>query len=390
MSACRIGFVMEQTMGHVTYQRSLAAWSKNDPSIIPTWFPIQYWRPDVWSRVPGVRNNASMYLSLRARDDLRRARAASHNDVLFFHTQGTAMCSVGFARRVPVVVSLDATPINMDTVAEGYNHRPDDDGAVSRLKRSIYRWVFRKAAALTTWNQWAKDSLIRDYLVPPDKVEVIPPGVDLELWRTDRSGAGLKASPRLLFVGGDFARKGGDVLMDALRAGLSERCEVDLVTGTEGIESNDRVRVHRGLTPADPALRRLFDEADVFVLPTRADCSPMAIVEAMAAGLPVVTTDVGAISEQIVDGETGLLTRPGDPADLGRALAELLNDPERLKTYGAAGRARAERCYDGPRNYTTLINLLKRSAGAPASAGSAAPDDEGNRRAPIGARAAGD
>ena len=175
MSACRIGFIMEQTMGHVTYQRSLASWSKNDASIIPTWFPIPYWRDDKWARIPGVRTNASMYLSLRARDDLRLARAGSECDVLFFHTQGTAMCSTGFARRVPVVVSLDATPINMDSVAEGYNHRPDDEGAVSRLKRSIYRWVFRKATALTTWNQWAKDSLIRDYLVPADKVEVIPP-----------------------------------------------------------------------------------------------------------------------------------------------------------------------------------------------------------------------
>ena len=173
------------------------------------------------------------------------------------------------------------------------------------------------------------------------------------------------------------------MLMDALRSGLSDRCEVDVVTGTEGIESSDRVRVHRGLTPADPGLRRLFDEADLFVLPTRADCSPLAIVEAMAAGLPVVTTDVGAISEQIVDGETGLLTRPGDPADLGHALATLLDDPELLKAYGEAGRRRAERCFDGKRNYATLMDLLKRSAGFPTSSAPTTPDDEGSRRIPI-------
>ena len=383
MSACRIGFVIEQTMGHITYNRSLASWSENDASIIPTWFPIPYWRPDVWSRIPGIRSSASMYLSFRARDDLRRARAASNQDVLFFHTQGTAMCSVGIARRVPVVISTDGTPINMDTMAEAYNHRPDEDGPVSRLKRSIYRWVYRNATALTTWNQWARDSLVHDYLVPPEKIEVIPPGVDLDLWRTDRSGARPDRAPRLLFVGGDFARKGGDVLLDALRAGLSERCEVDIVTGTEGIESTDRVRVHRGLTPTDPALRRLYNEADVFVLPTRADFSPMAVVEAMAAGLPVVTTDVGAISEQVVDGETGLLTRPGDAADLGRALAGLLDDPERLKAYGAAGRERAERRFDGHRNYTTLIDLLKRAAASRASTA------RGNPRVPVESPTAG-
>lgn len=386
MAACRIGFAIEQTMGHVTYYRNLQSWSKDDASIVPSWFPIPYWRPDAWARIPGVRNNASMYLSLRARDDLRRARAASHNDVLFFHTQGTAMCSAGFARRVPVVISTDGTPINMDTMAEAYGHRPDaEGGAVDRLKQAVYRWVFRRAAALTTWSRWVKDSLVDDYRVPAEKVEVIPPGVDLDVWRPNRSGAVSGRTPRLLFVGGDFARKGGDVLLEALRAGLSERCEVDVVTGTKGVESTDRVRVHQGLTPADPALRRLFDQADVFVLPTRADFSPMAVVEAMAAGLPIVTTRVGAIPEQVVDGETGLLTRPGDAVDLARALAALLDDPERLRAYGAAGRSRAERHYDGPRNYTALTDLLKRVAGFPTSAAAAARDDETSRRAPVGA-----
>ena len=143
------------------------------------------------------------------------------------------------------------------------------------------------------------------------------------------------------------------------------------------------MRVHRGLTHEGPELRRLFAEADLFVLPTLADCTPLAIVEAMAAGLAVVATDVGAISEQVVDGETGLLVPPGDPADLGLTLAGLLDDPGRLKAYGAAGRRRAERCYDGPRNYATLMDLLKRSAGFPTSAAATAPDDEESRRDPV-------
>ena len=96
------------------------------------------------------------------------------------------------------------------------------------------------------------------------------------------------------------------------------------------------------------------------MLPSLADCSPLAILEAMAAGLPVVATDVGAISEQVQDGVTGILVPPGDPVVLGRAITSLLDDPCRLRAFGAAGRLRAERLFDGRRNYQALIALLKR------------------------------
>lgn len=115
---------------------------------------------------------------------------------------------------------------------------------------------------------------MRDYHADPRKIEVIPPGVDLDFWRAERPRSAPKASPRVLFVGGDFVRKGGEVLLEALRAGLSERCQVDVVTDVDGVESSPNLRVHRGLGPSTPALKRLFDGADVFVLPTLAECSP--------------------------------------------------------------------------------------------------------------------
>ena len=86
---------------------------------------------------------------------------------------------------------------------------------------------------------------------------------------------------------------------------------------------------------------RLLAAADVFVQPSRSEGLPLAVLEAMAAGLPVVATRVGGMAEAIVEGETGLQIEPGDPEALAGALASLLAQPERRRRLGDAGRARA-------------------------------------------------
>jgi glycosyltransferase involved in cell wall biosynthesis len=91
---------------------------------------------------------------------------------------------------------------------------------------------------------------------------------------------------------------------------------------------------------------RLLAAADVFVLSSRSEGAPLSILEAMAAGLPVVASDVGGIGELVADGETGLLVPPGDPARLALALARVLDDRALRERLGAAGRARARERFD--------------------------------------------
>jgi glycosyltransferase involved in cell wall biosynthesis len=90
----------------------------------------------------------------------------------------------------------------------------------------------------------------------------------------------------------------------------------------------------------------LLADADVFVLPSRSEGHPVAILEAMAAGLPVVASRVGGVPEQVSHGETGLLVEPGDPDELAAALRRLATNPPLRHRLGAAGRERAERAFD--------------------------------------------
>jgi glycosyltransferase involved in cell wall biosynthesis len=83
-------------------------------------------------------------------------------------------------------------------------------------------------------------------------------------------------------------------------------------------------------------------------------------MEAMASGLPIITTNVGALAEEVDDGTIGLLVPPNDPGAIVKAVCSLASNPARLVAMGAAARTRAERLFDGKRNYKALIGVLKR------------------------------
>lgn len=360
------GFVMEQALGHRTHHQNLARWVADDAALCPVWMPIEEHLPDRWETLPGVRNNWSLKASLRARHALREAMRTQTLDALFLHTQTVSLFALPWMRRIPSIVSLDATPLNYDTVGAEYGHAANGDSWVERRKYQWYCNVFSTATALTTWCQWAKDSLVKDYRVPADKVTVIAPGVDLNLWEfgAERATAPRADGPiRLLFVGGDFARKGGDTLLEAFRGGLHRECVLDIVTKDESVAAQtagmESIRVHYGLTANSAPLRELYACADLFVFPTRADCLPIAIMEAMAAGLPVIATDVGALREEVEQGVNGLMVPPGDAAAVTQAVRTLLADPTRLRAMSQASRSLAEARFDARRNYNAILSLLK-------------------------------
>jgi glycosyltransferase involved in cell wall biosynthesis len=355
----RFGFVMEQNLGHRTHYRNLLRYVREDETVTPTWLPLEFETDGMLSRLPLLRGNWSARASLAAWAAVRQVRRTTTLDALFYHTQVTALLSP-LHPSMPTVISLDATPINYDTVGKYYGHA--SGGRLERAKWLANRKALSSASALVTWCRWAKDSLEHDYGIPGEKVTVIPPGVDLARW-PERSGWQRVLSsqgrlPRLLFVGGDFARKGGDVLLKAFRGRLSDLCELHVVTQSP-VAPGHNLYVYHHVTPNSDTLVRLYREADIFVFPTLADCAPLSVPEAMAASLPVVTTRVGAIPEMVIEDKTGLLVEPGDVAGLRASIETLLDRPELRAEMGDAAREIVEAQYDARHNSQRLLDVLK-------------------------------
>jgi glycosyltransferase involved in cell wall biosynthesis len=264
----------------------------------------------------------------------------------------------GWAQRIPVMLALDTTPALQHGFAAHYPNVTDPATLKGRLTAACFSLLLDRCAALLPWSRWAADSIVRDYGADPAKVTVIAPGIDTARWTINRKE---ESGPvKLLFVGGDFGRKGGRLLLELYRTHLRDRCQLDMVT-TADIEDEPGVRVHRGLMPTDPRLQDLYRSADIFVLPTLADCFSMAALEAMASGLPVVISDVGGISEIVIDGETGRLVPPGDSRSLLQAIVSLLAQPGTRARFGAAGRRRVEDRFDAIRQAQQLGRVCEKT-----------------------------
>jgi glycosyltransferase involved in cell wall biosynthesis len=360
----KLGFVMEQTLGHVTHDQNFRYCVAKDPDVTPEWMPVHFKAQDRWERTPIVKTNWTLRASLRAREQVRAVLRTDRLDGLFFHTQVTALFAQRLMTRIPTVVSLDATPINFDSIGSPYNHAPGGK-RVEALKNALNNRTFRLARKLIAWCDWTKASLVRDYGVDPDKVVVISPGIDLDRWHFPHEPREEAGPIRLLFVGGDFRRKGGEVLLEAFRQELVGACELDIVTREEvDLDGLRGVRVHHGLGPNAPELMSLYARADVFVFPTFGDVRPLAVMEAMASGLPVISTRVGAIDEEVDEGITGLLVSPGDHRTVAEAVTRLVADPDLRRRMGAAGRCAAERRFDASRNYREVLDVCKKCVDA--------------------------
>jgi glycosyltransferase involved in cell wall biosynthesis len=104
----------------------------------------------------------------------------------------------------------------------------------------------------------------------------------------------------------------------------------------------------------------LLARSHLFVLSTRSEGLPVTVLEAMAAGLPVIASRVGGIPELVVDGETGFLVAPGDPDGLAEAIDRLLGDAGLRERFGAAGRARVEAHFGHEAFVAAHLELLRR------------------------------
>lgn len=348
-------FVMEQHLGHRAYYENMRHFIDPVAQLQARWVEITYTSAEsLWQRLPWLPH--SLRAALIGREQVYQGLGGQATDVAVFNTQVPAVLGGGMVRNQPYVLCTDITPIQYDAMAMHYGHQADRDGPLKRYKHWANVRTMQRAAKIVPWSHWTANSIVADYGVDPNRVEVISPGVDLQVWQplAERTSGPM----RILFVGGDLYRKGGDDLLTAFRALPSGSAELVLVTRTE-LPHEPGVFVYNNMRPNTPELIALCQSCDVFVLPTKAEAFGIAAVEASALGLPVVATNVGGLTDIVVDGETGLTVKPGDVEQLTRHLRLLAGNRELRERLGRAARMRAEARFDAKANASRMAALLQ-------------------------------
>ena len=206
--------------------------------------------------------------------------------------------------------------------------------------RAAARWLraeahlYRSADVIFSASVNTKRSFVADYGVQDQRVSVVGEGVEMLPAPMPRTGD----SEIALFVGIDFGRKGGEIVLEGFRRVRSERPNAQLwIVGPKAREPIDGVTWF-GHVSDRAQVNQLFNSADVFVMPSLCEPFGLAIIEAMSFGLPVVGSRRDAMSEIVVEGQTGLLIDPTDSRALADALTALLGDPVARRRMGESGR----------------------------------------------------
>jgi glycosyltransferase involved in cell wall biosynthesis len=220
---------------------------------------------------------------------------------------------------------------------------------------------FQRAAHICTRGQFVRHSILQDYQMPASQVSAIGGGVNFSPL-PDLSRKAPGSTPTALFIGKDFYRKGGDLLLKAFSNVRQVIPNAQLVMVTEGFpgEKYDLSGV-RVVSPTwDRAIiQNLYAQADCFVLPSRLETWGDVLLEAMAYGVPCIGVNGEAMGEIIKDGKTGLVTPPGDTAALTTALVHLLSSRERSAQFGAAARESIESTYTWDHVVGRLIPIFE-------------------------------
>jgi glycosyltransferase involved in cell wall biosynthesis len=211
----------------------------------------------------------------------------------------------------------------------------------------IERLNARRAPLVISTSEYCRQMIHAHYGVPLARIGIVPEGIDVAAWQ-GLAGSAERDPWTVLCVARQYPRKHVADLIRAFVAVTAAMPQARLIVVGDGPEHDGlRALVHTlnlegsvrllGALPDDAEVRRWYGRAAVFCLPSVQEGFGIVFLEAMASGLPIVSTSAAAIPEVVPQRQAGILVPPGDVAALGEALVELLADPELRRSYSAFG-----------------------------------------------------
>jgi glycosyltransferase involved in cell wall biosynthesis len=301
-------------------------------------------------------------------DDLAARWRDRSPDVVHAHhwTNGLAALSATRERDAAIVQTFGS----LDAAERRHRIAGETSDARMRMESCIARAVTTVLA--TTSDEVAELSKLA---VPSPKVSLVPAGVDVSRFKPAGYVAKRRREPKLIAVGSLAEYRGLDALLRCLSELPSGQLVIAGGPSADQLESDHGYRIlaklaaHLGVADrvqftghvSDDALPTLLRSADLLVSAARYEPAGMTAVRAMACGIPVVATAVGAYRDAVIDGTTGLLVPPGRPEMLAWRLRDLLAYPMRMAAFGIAAADRAKSRYAWDRIASETVAVYERT-----------------------------
>ena len=274
----------------------------------------------------------------------------------FIFPDGVLAYMLSKATGLPYIITAHGSDV------PGYN--PDRFKMLHRLLLPFWRIIVRSSTNIICLSRYLETLVAR--ALPSANVKVIPNGIDPLRFK----GEG-KRTRKILVVSRMFKRKGIQHLLEAVD-GLNLDHEIhivgdgpylsDLKRMAKGLGLSPRIRFYGHLENSSEQLIQLFETSSIFVFPSMSENFPMVLLEAMAAGLAIVTTRGTGCQEAV--GESARLIDPGDVRGLRATVIELTSDPDLCRSLGRSARQRLEENFSWDTVAAKYVNVYERITGA--------------------------